>query len=283
MDLYIVIPAHNEEDFIEQTLYSLLTQSYLAKQIVVVDDGSTDRTAQIVSKIAKSHNSVSLVSKSNNDTGHIPGAKVVAAFYAGLAQLDKKYDLICKFDADLIFPSDYLEELVNTFRENPKCGMAGGFCYIQKKDQWVLENLTGKDHIRGALKAYRKDLFESMGGIATTMGWDTVDEIKAQYLGWEIITLPHLKVKHLKPTGLTYHKKSKYKQGQAFYQMRYGLALTGIASLKLGIKKKSLPYICHCLVGYYKAKRKKAPFLLTKDEGQFLKRLRYKNIFKKLF
>ena len=63
--------------------------------------------------------------------------------------------------------------------------MVAGFCYIQKNDEWVLENLTSKDHIRGALKAYRKECFFDIGKLKPSMGWDTVDELLAKYHNWE--------------------------------------------------------------------------------------------------
>ena len=79
------------------------------------------------------------------------------------------------------FPQNYLEQLSTHFKENNQLGMASGFCYIEKNGEWILENLTRKDHIRGALKAYRKDCFLQIGGLKPSMGWDTVDELLAKF------------------------------------------------------------------------------------------------------
>jgi hypothetical protein len=79
--------------------------------------------------------------------------------------------------------------------------MAGGFAYIEKNGEWILENLTDKDHIRGAFKAYRKACFKQMGGLKAAMGWDTVDELLSTFYGWKV-TDDTLIVKHLKPTEL---------------------------------------------------------------------------------
>src|SRR5690606_15846462 len=157
----------------------------------------------------------------------------------GYETLDESYDVICKFDADLIFPVNYLEVLSTHFKSNPKLGMASGFCYIEKDGTWILENLTRKDHIRGALKAYRKENFLEIGKLKPSMGWDTIDELLAKYHGWEIMTDEHLHVKHLKPTGISYNKASKYLQGEAMYKMRYGFVITLISALKLAYKKNS--------------------------------------------
>ena len=281
MNFYIIIPAHNEQDSIALTIDSLINQTLLPKQLVVVNDNSTDRTQNIVEAYAEKYSWISLVnSKSSN--AHLPGSKIINAFYKGYETLDENYDVVCKFDADLIFPDNYLEQLSIHFNKNSKLGMAAGFCYIKKNDNWILENLTRKDHIRGALKAFRKDCFLKIGKLKPSMGWDTVDELLAKYYGWEIITDESLHVKHLKPTGISYNKASKYLQGEAMYKMRYGFIITLISALKLAYKKGSFSLFKDYLAGYFKAKKKKIDYLVTKEEGEFIRNLRWKGILGKL-
>lgn len=282
MDFYIIIPAYNEEDYLEGTLQSLVNQTYPIKKVIVVNDNSTDNTQNIIDSFSKKHSFIEGVTTKSKAI-HIPGSKVINAFYKGYKTIDESYDIICKLDADLVFPSNYFETIINIFKKHPTCGMAGGFCYIERNDSWILENLTNKDHIRGALKAYRKDCFKQIGGLKNTMGWDTVDELLAQYQGWKIITDENLHVKHLKPTGINYSKEAKYKQGEAFYKMRYGFLLSFIASAKLAYNKKSALFFKNTLVGYLKAKRKKIDFIVSKKEGKFIRELRWKGIKSKLF
>ncbi len=282
MDIYIIIPSYNEEENIANTLQSLLYQTYSIKKIVVVNDNSTDNTQNIIDSFSEKHSLIESIS-TNSKTIHNPGSKVINAFQKGYEYLDKEYDFICKLDADLIFPSNYFEEIIKIFKNNPLCGMAGGFCYIEKKDTWILENLTNKDHIRGALKTYRKECFTDIGGLKNTMGWDTVDELLAQYHGWKIITDESLHVKHLKPTGANYSKEAKYKQGEAFYKMRYGFLLCFIASAKLAYNKKSFSFFTNTVLGFLKAKRESLNFIVSKKEGVFIRKLRWKGIKRKLF
>ena len=281
MKIYIVIPAHNEGAFIEEMLRSLVDQTLLPERIVVVDDQSSDNTSDVVTRFLKEYPFISLV-QHNSSEAHLPGSKVVNAFYRGYETLDDEYDIICKFDADLIFPSDYLEKISIHFEKDERIGMAGGFCYIYKDQNWILENLTNKDHIRGALKAYRKDCFRQIGGLKPSMGWDTVDELLAQYHNWKIFTDESLVVKHLRPTGFTYNKAAKLKQGEAFYKLRYGFLITLIASAKLASNKKNPALIKDYLRGYYHAKKEKMPYLVSKKEGAFIRRLRYKKMILKL-
>ena len=156
--------------------------------------------------------------------------------------------------------------------------MASGFCYIKENNAWVLENLTNKDHIRGALKAYRKECFNQIGQLKPSMGWDTVDELLAKYNGWEILTDETLHVKHLKPTGLSYNKASKYLQGEAMYKMRYGFWITLISALKLASKKGSFKLFKDYMSGYFRAKSNKLEFLVSNEEGQFIRDLRWDGI-----
>ena len=280
MNFYIIIPAHNEEDSIALTLDSLVRQSLLPKKLVVVNDNSTDNTKNTVDTYAEKHKWISLINnKSSNE--HLPGSKIINAFYKGFGSLDEAYDVICKFDADLIFPENYLEKLAFHFKNNEKLGMASGFCYIEKNGQWILENLTRKDHIRGALKAYRKDCFLQIGKLKSSMGWDTVDELLAKYYGWNILTDESLHVKHLKPTGVSYGKASKYLQGEAMYKMRYGFIITLLSALKLAYKKGSLRLFRDYMAGYFKAKKDNLDFLVSEDEGLFIRNLRCKGILNK--
>lgn len=282
MDYYIIIPAHNEQQFIALTLQSIEAQTLPPKKIVVVNDHSTDDTASIVASFAENNSSISLL---NNISvaQHQPGSKVIQAFSKGLQTVDDDYDFIVKLDADLILPANYFEVMARHFKENPAIGMAGGFAYIQKNGEWILENLTDKDHIRGAFKAYRKECFKQIGGLKSAMGWDTVDELLAKYYGWEVVTDASLKVKHLKPTGANYNKNARYKQGEAFYTLGYGFLITAIASAKLAMLKKKPLLFLDYIQGFWKAKLARKPLLVTAAQAKFIRSYRWAKMKSKIF
>lgn len=282
MNYYIVIPAHNESAFIRLTLDSLAAQTALPSKCVVVNDNSTDDTAAIVSHFAKENRWVSLVNKTS-EAIHLPGSKVIQAFQKGFETLDADYDVIVKLDADLILPPDYFETVLKRFESDPEIGMAGGFAYIEQNNQWKLENLTDKDHIRGAFKAYRKSCFVQIGGLKPAMGWDTVDELLSKFYGWKVVTLPELKVKHLKPTGANYNKAARYKQGEAFYSLGYGFWITAIASAKLAMMKKKPLLFFDYMKGFWKAKSSKKEMLVSEEQAQFIRDYRLTKMRKKLF
>lgn len=282
MNYYLVIPAHNEEAFIALTLQSLISQTHLPSKVVVVNDNSTDKTAEIVLAFAKDNPFISLVEKKSSAV-HLPGSKVIQAFQKGFETVDDNYDIIVKLDADLILPPNYFEKIVKHFQENPTTGMAGGFAYIEKNGEWILENLTDKDHIRGAFKAYRKACFKQMGGLKPAMGWDTVDELLSKFYGWKVVTDDTLIVKHLKPTGANYNKTARYKQGEAFYTLGYGFTITAIASAKLAFMKKKPLLFFDYIQGFLKAKSAKTPLLVTPAQAKFIRDYRIEKMKEKLF
>ena len=282
MDFYIVIPAHNEEKYLKQTLNSLVNQSHLPKQLVIVNDDSTDDTPNIINAFVKQYDWITSITITSSKE-HIPGSKIVNAFYKGLETLDENYDIVCKFDGDLIFPDNYLETISRLFESDQKIGIAGGLPYIKQNEKWIFEKIASKNHVRGPLKAYRKACFEKIGGIKSSIGWDTLDVLMAQYHGWKIVTDNSLHVKHLKPTGKSYTEKSKYLQGEALYKMRFGFVLGLISALKSAFNRKQSSYFINTIRGLLKAKKNGIPFMVTEQEGRFIRKFRYKQMLKKFF
>lgn len=282
MNYYVIIPAHNEEAYLSDTLNSVLRQTLQPKKVIVVNDNSTDGTNTIINQflaLSPTINTLNIISS----TTHIPGSKVINAFNKGLEHVDDNYDFLIKLDADLILPDNYFEKIAYVFKGNPKVGIAGGFIYeLKDNGTWELNHPMDKNHVRGAFKAYSKSCFKAIGGLKPAMGWDTVDELLAQFHGFEIFTDDNLKVKHLRPTGHAYNKKAKFLQGKAMYSMRYGFWITLIASLKMAWKQRKRKAFIDNMYGYFLAKKDKCPFLVTEEEGEFIRNLRWKNIRKKL-
>lgn len=282
MKYYIVIPAHNEADFITETLKSIITQTLLPAKVVIVNDNSTDATARIAKDFCEKHDYITLVHKTS-DAIHMPGSKVIEAFNYGYETLDENYDIIVKLDADLILPNNYFEVIMKHFENDNRTGIAGGFAYIEQNGVWVKESLTDNDHVRGAFKAYKKECFLQIGTLKPAMGWDTADELLARYYKWNVVTDSSLQVKHLKPTGKNYSKQARYKQGEAFYALGYGFLITAVASVKLALKKKNPVLFLDYIKGYFKARNSGKPMLVTPQQAKFIRKYRWKKMKEKLF
>ncbi|MGK0379095.1 glycosyltransferase [Patiriisocius sp. Uisw_017] len=281
MKTAIIIPIHNEEAFLEQMLTTLMSQTKVPAKVVLVNDNSTDNSQQIIDRYSSKYAIIESVTITSSNK-HEPGSKVVNAFYAGYDSLTEDYDLVGKFDADILLPKNYFESIFKIFTENENVGLAGGNLYIQKNNNWFYENISEKTKVRGPIKLYRKACFEKIGGLKTSIGWDTVDGLLAIYHNWEIATDTSLQVKHLRPTGESYSIESKKKQGEAFYRMRYSKNLARLAAIKLAIAKNDFSFYLSCVRGYEQAKQKKLPFIVNQEEGTFINTLRWQGIKKKL-
>jgi len=259
-------------------LESLAQQSFQDFRCVVVNDGSADSTQELVEKFLLKHSNFWI--KNLPKSEHQPGAKVVQTFEKGLQYEDlSDVDIICKYDADIIFPQDYLSKISQGFEQNPKLGMLSGLVYIQnEKGDWVFENLSSKDHVRGPIKAYRKECFEEMKGLRAVLGWDNIDVMLAQKSGWEVATIKDLWVKHLRPTAYKYKKQKAEKLGEYFYNIGLDIPLATISSAKSAMKSKSLSEFFITIKSYFKQNQER---VLTNDEILYIRQLRWQSMFKK--
>ncbi|SNZ01537.1 glycosyltransferase family 2 protein [Flagellimonas pacifica] len=280
MRISIIIPAHNEADFLKECLDSFVSQTHIPNEVIIVDDNSSDATFKIATDYAKNFGWIKVVQRKSIDE-HVPGKKVVDTFNFGL-KYASDHNLIGKFDADIILPPNYFESVLNHFQSNWKLGMCSGLLYIKKGENWVYEHIADKNHIRGPIKLYHKACFDKIGGLLSGVGWDTVDVLLAKYHNFEALTDTSLQVKHLRPTGHGYSTKKYQSKGEALYKMRYGIILTKIAALKMAWQAKSPRLYIQIIIGYLKASINQCPRFVTSKEGAFIRKYRWQGIAQKL-
>lgn len=200
---YIVIsPVRNEEKFLQLTIDSMVKQRVLPRQWIIVDDGSTDNTAKIAQAAAEQHPWIETVVR--KDRGYRkPGGGVVEAFYDGFRRIKgQEWEFVVKFDGDLSFANDYFEKSLLQFEKDTKLGIGGGTICNRVNGDLVIESPGDPGfHVRGATKIYKRDCWDAVGGLLQAPGWDTVDEYKANMLGWTTYTFAELKLCHHRPTG----------------------------------------------------------------------------------
>lgn len=276
----IVIPAHNEEDHLSFTLDSLQQQRYEDFKVIVSNDGSTDGTPEIIKKYTENDPRFETINLQKSV--HQPGSKVVNAFKKGLETQDlNSFDIICKFDADIILSENYLETIGEAFKNNPEYGLVGGLLYVEKDGDWVYEGNSNKKHVRGPMKAYRKNCFLEIGGLRETLGWDNIDSILLENLGWKEIVLPELKVKLIKVKGADYTVKESDYYGRYFYFLGLNRLLAYIASSKEAMKSKSVPFFFQIIKTYEDCRSKKLELKISKDEQKVINKQRWNTLKKK--
>ncbi|MPL55483.1 hypothetical protein SDC9_00959 [bioreactor metagenome] len=300
MKFLIVIPAHNEEKNILPCLESLKNQTFQDFKCVIVNDGSTDKTQEIVEKFLE--NNLKFRIYNLKLSKHEPGAKVVRTFNKGLETENlQEYDVVCKFDADIIFPENYLEKINEVYEKNPNAGMVSGLVYIKKgfdsaqpdkkdfttsqlydftnQNEWIFENLSSKNHVRGPIKSYRKEVFQKMNGLRAVLGWDNIDVMLCKMHGFETVTLQELWVKHLRPTAYKYKSQKAQKLGEYFYNIGLNFPLAAISSAKSSLKNKSISEFFITMKSFLNQKNER---ILTNEEIAFIRNLRWSEMFKKI-
>lgn len=166
---------------------------------IIVDDGSTDETSRILDRYAREIAWIRVHRR--EDRGHRTTGGGVEAFLDGYQLLERSdWDFLVNLDADLTFSIDYFAKLFELFRNDPELGIAGGTIYDQDGDQLQLDK-SPTFHVRGGTKIYRRECWEMLGGLHRGLGWDTLDEVKANQLGWKTRTFPELKLIHHRVTG----------------------------------------------------------------------------------
>jgi glycosyltransferase involved in cell wall biosynthesis len=217
----IVTPIRDEDKFIEATIASVQSQSVQPAEWVIVDDGSTDRTGEIVDHYAAQLPWIRVVRRPNRGFRK-SGGGVMEAFYDGYHAIQSEsWDFIVKLDGDLTLPANYFEKCFEHFELDPQLGIGGGDIYHDIEGVQKLE-ATPKFHVRGATKIYRRACWESIDGLWRAPGWDTIDEVKANMLGWKTYSFNELRIVHHRFTGTAESLwRDKIKRGVACYVSGY--------------------------------------------------------------
>jgi biofilm PGA synthesis N-glycosyltransferase PgaC len=217
----IVTPVRDEAKYVAATIESVTAQTIRPVEWIIVNDGSTDRTGDIIDRYSAEFSWIRVVHRSNRGFRKAGGG-VVEAFYDGFNALHSDdWEFIVKLDGDLTFSPEYFERCFERFSERPRLGIGGGEIYHDVEGDLKRE-ANPKFHVRGATKIYRRPCWEAIGGLWVAPGWDTIDEVKANMLGWETSSFEDLRLLHHRFTGSADGKlRDRIKHGIACYVSGY--------------------------------------------------------------
>lgn len=222
--VYVVVsPCRDEADYMEITLQSMVGQTWRPTQWIIVDDGSSDATPDILRKYQSEYPWIKIVTRDNR--GHrAVGPGVVDAFWAGHAEIDlEEYDYIVKLDLDLDIPRTYFETILGRMNDDPRLGTSSGLPYVPVAGSDPIPEGAQWDVSAGMTKIYRRVCFEQIGGIRRGVMWDGIDCHLARMNGWKVIAFDDcdaVRFLHLRAMGSSQKSiwtgRQRHGAGQAF-------------------------------------------------------------------
>jgi len=269
----IVTPVRDEARYVAQTVESVIAQTHRPARWVIVDDGSTDETPEIIRACSRGVNWISVVSTRSQQRNL--GSAEIVAFAKGLSTIkDSAFDYLVKLDGDVRLDRDYFRDVLERMSSEPRWGIASGVYCEERDGKWVPVTMPAY-HAAGASKVVRRECYEEIGGFVPHKGWDTVDEIRAGLHGWMTGHFPDLRFRHLKPEGIAMGTLRTHRfHGEIYYQTGGGVPFLLAKSLhRMCTSKPLLLGGMAMMMGYVVARVAGTPRLVSDSEARFYRAL----------
>ena len=201
MNYVLITSARNEESYIGKTLESVVAQTRLPEHWVILDDGSSDRTAEIVEDYAERFPWISLIRREKRPNRHFTGK--ADAVNGGFRLLETaKFDIVGNLDADISFGPDHFEFLLQKFLSDPQLGVAGT-AYMEEDWDSTTDSFEGETSVHGACQLFRRQCFRQVGGYVPSPsgGVDWIAVTTARMLGWKTRNFPERRFYHHRRMG----------------------------------------------------------------------------------
>lgn len=270
----LISPVRDEEEFIEGTIRSVVAQSVKPAIWVIVSDNSRDRTDEIITDYARSHEFIELI-RLSHESGRDFASKVHAfnQAYGNIWHL--AFDCAGNLDGDVSLPPDYYERALNEFRSNPRLGIAGGVIYENIKGQYCRQD-SSPLHTPGATQLFRRSCLEEIGGYLPLRGGgeDSAADIMARMRGWETRAFEHLRVDHHRRVGggLGGVLRARFQAGVTDHALGKHPLFVMLKSLRrIGEPPLLLSGLCR-LLGFACAWARRAPRMVPHEFVRYVRR-----------
>jgi hypothetical protein len=263
--MLIITPVRNEEGHIEGVARALAAQTRPPALWVVVDDNSTDRTGDVLARLAEQIDFMKVVSTPPDFTRKSADRLAVAAapraFNFGLAAVGdfSRYTHIGKLDGDVELRPDYYERILAELDADPSLGIAGGVILEQREGAWK-PTASAREHVRGALKLYTRDCFADIGGVVERLGWDGIDEVLARMRGYTTRSFDDAEALHYRETGSADGRlRGHVRWGEAHWILNHGPLWTTARAFKTARLRPRGASGAAYLYGYARAAVRRVP------------------------
>jgi glycosyltransferase involved in cell wall biosynthesis len=269
----IITPAKNESAHIRKTIQSVISQTTKPAKWVIVDDGSSDQTAEIVASYLPSWTFMRLVTMPPSRGRDF--SRKAAAFSAGLLLLqDEDCSFVGNLDADITLPVDYYARVLAEFEKDPRLGIAGGMVYSKTGRRFTTRDKT-PDSVGGCVQLFRVECFREVGGYLPVPqgGIDAIAEIMARTHGWAVRKVPGVNVYEHRRTGTAQNGAvaAFYKEGARFHSLGYGTAFYFFRCI---YHLKDRPYVLGSMlswIGFLCARIRNRPISLPPEGIRYLR------------
>lgn len=268
--LLLISPVRNEEAYLELIANAVAAQTRPPDLWIVVDDGSTDRTPQILEELLPRIDFLRVLDTSKlPKIGAVPDRLATAAearaFNLGLNSVTwEDFTHIAKLDGDTELPSDYFERVLGEFERDPQLGLAGGVYADPDPNPegtgWKVIGIPSEHHVPGTLKCYSRSCLQAVGGMQERLGWDTIDETYARLRGYRTRAYPDLIAHHHRPWGSADGTlRGRARHGECAYIVHFTLPWVTLRAFKLALSRpRGLSGIAF-LYGYLRSAVRRVP------------------------
>ena len=203
----VLMSVYNGQQYLREAVDSILGQTFGDFEFLIVDDGSTDETPQILAEYAAQHDWIEIVTRSDRGKRAV-GPGVIDAFYAGLGAINMDdFAYLCKLDLDLEIPPTYFERVIAQMEVTPRLANFSGKPYLREKDGSLTSERFGDENAVGQIKLYRTTAFKEIGGFVRQVSWDGIDGHMCRMNSWIARSedSPELRFIHLRQMGSSQH------------------------------------------------------------------------------
>jgi poly-beta-1,6-N-acetyl-D-glucosamine synthase len=277
----VVTPVRDEVSHVSKTVEACVRQTRRPLAWIIVDDGSTDGTGPLLDRLAAPHPWITVLHRPDRGF-RANGGGVMDAFYAGFERVEKlPWDFLVKLDADLSFAPDYFERCLRRFADDAKLGIGGGVICWQAPEGELNVEEKGDPlfHVRGATKIYRCECWAQIAPLIKAPGWDTLDEVRANYFGWSTRTFAELPLVQHKATGSadgSWH--NAFKNGRANYIIGYHPLFMLAKCAKRLLRKPYLVDAAGLGAGYLSCYFRRFPPQADVDTIRYLRRQQWRKL-----
>lgn len=280
----LISPSRNEADYLQRTLESVVHQTVPPTRWIIVDDGSTDGSTDILRDYAARYEFIQLVHRENRGRRSV-GPGVIEAFYTGYAEINPEdYTYLGKLDLDLDLPPRYFERLIERMEADPRLGTCSGKPYYHDARGRFLPETAGDEMSVGMTKFYRRECFEQIGGFVRQVMWDGIDCHRCRMLGWKAASFdePDLRFEHLRPMGASDKSILKGRMRHGYGQYFMGTSLPYITASALYRIKDDPPLLGAAAIwlGYVLSALRREPRLDDPAFRRFLRRFQWRCLMK---